>query len=84
MKYYVNKVAQPNGDHEVHKATCGWLPNASNRLYLGDFVYSSSALREARKYYTHVDGCYLRSIIPERTSARPLCGRADSLFRGES
>lgn len=58
MKYYVNKVAQPNGDHEVHKATCGWLPNASNRLYLGDFVYSSSALREARKYYTHVDGCY--------------------------
>ena len=58
MKYYVNKVAQPNGDHDVHKATCDWLPNASNRLYLGDFVYSSSALREARKYYTHVDGCY--------------------------
>ena len=58
MKYYVNKVAQSNGDHEVHRVTCSWLPNASNCLYLGDFSSSASALREARKYYSRVDGCF--------------------------
>lgn len=58
MKFYVHTIPQSNGDHEVHRATCSWLPNASNRLYLGDFVSSTSALREARKFFTHVDGCY--------------------------
>ena len=58
MKYYVNKVAQANGDHEVHKATCIRLPYVTNRLYLGDFASSASALREARKYYPKADGCY--------------------------
>jgi len=57
MRFYVNKNAQQNGDHEVHRATCSWLPDAENRLYLGDFVTSQEAVREARKYYNRVDGC---------------------------
>ena len=58
MRFYVNKQAQPNGDHEVHRETCYRLPSASNRIYLGDYASSESALREARKYYSQADGCY--------------------------
>ena len=58
MRFYVNKKAQDNGDHEVHRATCTWLPDAENRLYLGDFATAQAALCEARKYYNDVDGCY--------------------------
>ena len=58
MRFYVNTQAQPNGDHEVHRETCFRLPSAGNRLYLGDYTSSESALREARKYYPKADGCY--------------------------
>ena len=58
MRYYVNKNAQTNGDHEIHRPTCSWLPDAENRLYLGDFATSQEALKEARRYYNQVNGCY--------------------------
>lgn len=29
-KYYVNKKAQANGDHEVHKESCVYLPQELN------------------------------------------------------
>lgn len=58
MRFYVNKKAQASGDHEVHRATCEWLPEVENRQYLGDFTSSQEAVREARKYYDHADGCY--------------------------
>lgn len=57
MNFYVNKKAQANGDHEVHRVTCSWLPDVENRIYLGDFDTSQTALREARKYFSQVDGC---------------------------
>ncbi|GMN06287.1 hypothetical protein MTsPCn5_16760 [Croceitalea sp. MTPC5] len=57
-KYYVNKNAQANGDHEVHKEGCVWLPLVGNRIYLGSFTNCKSAVREAKKYYTQVNGCY--------------------------
>lgn len=34
--YYVNMNAQTNGDHEVHKSGCSFMPNAGNRISLGD------------------------------------------------
>jgi hypothetical protein len=58
MRFYVNKKAQDNGDHEVHRATCSWLPELENRQYLGDFETSQQAVREAKKYYNQVNGCY--------------------------
>ena len=58
MRYYVNKNAQWNGDHEVHNSGCSWLPDVSNRIYLGDFSTSRAAVREARKYYNQVNGCF--------------------------
>ncbi len=59
MRFYVNRNAQTNGDHEVHCATCSWLPDADNRIYLGDFATSQQAVVESkRKYYRQSNGCY--------------------------
>ncbi len=57
-KYYVNKNAQSNGDHEVHALGCSYMPAAENRVYLGEFYSCSSAVKEAGKHYTQVNGCY--------------------------
>ncbi len=35
--YYVNKNAQTNGDHEVHKQDCYWLSIAKSTTSLGNF-----------------------------------------------
>lgn len=56
--YYVNKNAQTNGDHEVHKESCSYLPTVSNRIHLGYFFNCQDAVQEARKYYNQVNGCY--------------------------
>lgn len=58
MMYLVNKNAQYNGDHEVHRETCSHLPNPENRKYLGDFTNCRDAVREAKKYDSDADGCY--------------------------
>lgn len=55
--YYVNKNTQSNGDHEVHKTGCSSMPSEMNRLYLGTFRYCMDAVKEARKYYSKVNGC---------------------------
>jgi len=56
--YYVNKNAQANGDHEVHTTGCSFMPNATNRIYLGDFSNCRQAVSEAKKHYTKSNGCY--------------------------
>lgn len=58
MNYYVNKNAQPTGEHEVHNSSCSYLPDVDNRIYLGNFSNCKDAVHEAKKYYTNVDGCY--------------------------
>lgn len=57
-RYYVNKEAQDNGDHEVHTSGCSFLPSAENRKYLGEFSSCEGAVREAKKNYSQADGCY--------------------------
>lgn len=57
-RYYVNDNAQANGDHEVHQSGCSWLPEPHNRTSLGVFETCPPAVREARKHYTQVNGCY--------------------------
>jgi hypothetical protein len=54
-RYYVNKNAQSNGDHEVHREECSYLP--ANRIDLGLFNNCQDAVREAKKHYTQVNGC---------------------------
>lgn len=56
--YYVNKNAQPTGEHEVHTKTCKFLPDINNRIDLGFFATCLDAIREAKKHYSNVDGCY--------------------------
>ena len=56
--YYVNQNAQSNGDHEVHKSGCSYIPDPENRISLGDHSSCTSAVRKARDYYTQVNGCY--------------------------
>jgi hypothetical protein len=57
-KYYVNKHAQSNGDHEVHKSGCTYMPLTENRIYLGEFSSCKGAVTEAKKTYTKSNGCY--------------------------
>ncbi len=56
--YYINKNAQSNGDHEVHKSGCSFMPNSENRRYLGDFSSCRPAVVAAKKIYPTADGCY--------------------------
>lgn len=56
-KYYVNKNAQSNGDHEVHTEDCRHLPNAENRKYLGEYSNCKEAVKEAKKTYSKSNGC---------------------------
>ena len=56
--YYVNRVAQLTGEHEVHVSTCRFLPSVANRIFLGYFSNSQEALDAAKRYYNNVDGCY--------------------------
>lgn len=56
-KYYVNKKAQANGDHEVHDEYCSYLPNPDNRKFLGSFSSCKDAVKEAKKDYSKANGC---------------------------
>lgn len=59
--YYVNKNAQNNGDHEVHKSTCSVLPDEQNRMYLGNFDNCADAVKKAKETYKKSDGCKICS-----------------------
>jgi hypothetical protein len=58
--YYVNDNAQPNGDHEVHRDGCTYMP--VNKKYLGHFDNCRDAVNAARRYHSQVNGCYYCSI----------------------
>jgi hypothetical protein len=60
--YYVNKNAQSNGDHEVHKEGCSYMPEDHNRKYLGNYDNCRDAVRKAKESYTQVNGCYYCSL----------------------
>lgn len=55
-KYYVNNHAQPNGDHEVHKVGCQYMP--SNKTFLGLFSDCEDAVLSAKKIYLITNGCF--------------------------
>lgn len=58
VRYYVNRVAQPSGDHEVHLEDCFLRTSPENRVDLGVFAAAAAALAAAREAgFPHVDGC---------------------------
>ena len=61
MKYYANKNAQSNGDHEVHNAECSKLPYESNRKFLGEFYTCKDAVNKAKETDSSADGCKICS-----------------------
>jgi hypothetical protein len=56
-KYYVNKNAQSNGDHEVHNEYCLFIPFSANRIYLGEFSSCIRAVAAATQIYATSNGC---------------------------
>ena len=57
-QYFVNKMTEDNGDHEVHAETCINPPNEANRHYLGSFSNCKEAVEKAREIYDRVNGCF--------------------------
>lgn len=57
-RYYVNELAQPNGDHEVHAETCMFLSLVHYKRDLGLHNDCESAVIAARRIYSTADGCY--------------------------
>ena len=53
--YYVNKNAQPTGEHEIHKDSCENLPDSNNRIGLGYFDNCADAVKNAKEYFSNVD-----------------------------
>lgn len=56
--YYVNKNAQANGDHEVHRRGCSYFPDEENLIYVGLHDSCGPAVRAAKKHYRTANGCY--------------------------
>lgn len=58
MTYIINKNSDSKGYNEVHKATCSYLPSASNRVLLGTHATDYAAVRYAKQLgWTNADGC---------------------------
>lgn len=58
-EFYVETIAQENGDHLVHNANCSSLPAKDSIKYLGAISNSGSALKKANEWYKVVIGCSL-------------------------
>lgn len=56
-QYVVNKNAQPNGDHEVHRAGCIYMPAPQHQHPLGDHVVCQTAVAKAKLVYPRSNGC---------------------------
>lgn len=57
-RYYVNGNAQLNGDREVHKEGCRFMPAPHNRIDLGVFASCHPAVVAARQNFTQVNGYF--------------------------
>ena len=57
--YYVNKNAQSNGDHEVHRNGCSYFPSIQNVEYLGLFESCHVAIVKSKsRGYNPTNGCF--------------------------
>lgn len=56
-KYYVNKNAQTNGDHEVHTDECYYYAFILNAEFLGYYYSCDEAVKEAKRRGYNANGC---------------------------
>ena len=59
-RYIVTKNPQENGNHIVHNlgTWCPDLPDSVNQKSLGNFPTCQGAVREAKKHFQPVNGCF--------------------------
>lgn len=61
QNFYLNKIAQNNGDHEIHKEKCRFCDKRKpNFELLSAFSTEREALIKARRKYPSlkIDGCF--------------------------
>lgn len=63
VAYYLNRRAQANGDHELHRAGCAYLPPDEGRISLGEHADGAAALQKAKEHAARVNACYY--CLPE-------------------
>lgn len=56
-RYYINKNAQSNGDHEIHTERCSFGALPKDRIDLGYHENDRSALKAGKAVYPNADGC---------------------------
>jgi hypothetical protein len=56
-KYYVRTKPQLNGIYAVHRENCPFLDDLKKKIYLGEFISSHEAVREAKRYFAHSKEC---------------------------
>jgi hypothetical protein len=66
-EFYVEKNAQSNGDHVVHRADCAHLPAKEAIQYLGAISNCNSALKKAGQLFKQVNGCTYCSVSGHTT-----------------
>lgn len=55
--YYVDKRSRLDGDHEVHRSGCSFMPEERHRMRLGDHLSCHAAVSEARRHFERITGC---------------------------
>ena len=56
--WYVDDIAQPNGDHLVHHDSCFELSLSPRKSLIGSFTNCRDALAKSRvQHYQHSNGC---------------------------
>ncbi len=61
MRYYLSKKKEFSEEHEIHTASCIFLPKPENRIDLGEHETCPQALRVAKTYFKHINGCFFCS-----------------------
>lgn len=58
VRYYANRDAQANGEHDVHGEGCHFVPESDKRSYLGEYTSCRHAVAAARTIYPQSNGCH--------------------------
>jgi hypothetical protein len=69
--YYINKIARPTGEHEIHKEGCHYLNHILNKELLGEFKNGMEAAEKAKEIYKIVNGCYFCSHDFHKIKPKP-------------
>ncbi len=56
-KYYIKTQPLENGDYEIHREDCLFIPLFFMRKEVGDYSNPKEALEKAQEMYKKVNGC---------------------------